>query len=404
MRKNISLTVQRGIHNVRGYFHPAMLSSYFKLKGKRLPEDSAPKHVAIYDFYDIEIDAVMGRYLFHLVKDLLALGYSPVYTDRFKFLASFHKKRYKQELLELPLHTTSPNNLPDDNFIYITDHPDKAPEKAELIIRINYEHRRAKNDTELEFPFFAHPQVSMSKDYPLQPDILSQRAIKLLFAGNTRAKQYTKGNVKKHFQMIPRNEVLDLVKSHLTADHTKEVTCAQDLQSPSKHIFHCVESSRYRIPADQWIPTLQQADFFLCCPGVAMPLCHNLIESLACGTIPILQYGHFVDPHLVSGVNCLSFHDRPSLVRAINLAATMPESAVRIMRENVLAYYRQHCAEGRFAEKLLTSSEKEITVLLNAYRVPRPAPKSITEEISSPPNIARTQGIPAVAHSPSVMA
>lgn len=396
MKKHISLTMQRGIHNIRGYFHPKMLASYFTLKGKPLPESHTPKQVAVYDFYDIEIDAVMGRYLFHLVKDLLALGYAPIYTEHFKFLASFHKKRYKRKLLELPLYTTQPNKNPSCKFVYITDHPDKSPNNAELIIRINYEHRRAKNDTELEFPFFAHPQVSMSKDYPPQPDIASKRGIKLLFAGNTRTKQYTKGKVKKHFQMIPRNEVLDLVKSHLTDINTKEVTCAQDLQNPSKHIFHCVESSRYRIPADQWIPTLQQADFFLCCPGVAMPLCHNLIESLATGTIPILEYGHFVNPHLVNRVNCLSFHDRPSLVRAINLAATMPESAVLTMRENVIAYYKKYCTEGRFAERMLTTGkEKKVTLLLNAYRVPRPAPKDISENTPLSSNIASPYITPA---------
>ncbi|BDS07812.1 hypothetical protein NT6N_28520 [Oceaniferula spumae] len=378
MHHGIFHYLERVVHGLRGYLHPRMISSYCELRDRPLPEDASRRNLAVYDFHSIDIDKVMGRYLFHIVRDFMTLGYFPVYTSRFKFLASFHRKKYKQLLLETPLHTTAPNKLPERSFIYITDHPTRSPENAEQIIRVNYEHRRAKADHESEFPFFVHPEVSIQKDFPPRPGTLTERPIKLLFAGNTEERQYTKGNVKGKFGLIPRNEVVNLVKKHLSEGHVKEVSCEQDLLTPSAHIFQCVESDRYRIPADQWMSTLQRADFFLCCPGVSMPLCHNLIEALACGTIPILQYSHYMNPELINGENCLTYHDRPSLARAIDLAARMPVSALRIMRENALSYYHRYLSEGRFAEQILTSGTKETNLLLNAYRIPRAAGTNLT--------------------------
>ncbi|MBK1853951.1 glycosyltransferase family 1 protein [Verrucomicrobiaceae bacterium 5K15] len=367
---------QRGIHCLRGYVHPRMIASYFELRDRPLPEDSSRRNLAVYDFHHIDIDNVMGRYLFHLVRDFFSLGYYPAYTDRFKFLASVHRKRYKRLLLDIPFHTVPKNQLPDRDFIYITDHPTKAPTNAEAIIRISYDKRRKSDTSEFEFPFFVHPAVTVSNYFPPRPDTSSARDIRLFFAGNTRSKQYSKGNVRGKFNMMPRNEVLEITKAHFGAVDCKDVACEQDLRTPSDHFFQCVESSRHRIPSNEWLPILSRADFFLCCPGVAMPLCHNLIESLACGTIPIIEYGHFLDPHLVHGENCLTFHDRASLKRALDLASVMPPAAVRIMRENALDYYHRHLAEGRFAEKLLTAGQPESTVLLNAYRIPRPSPSS----------------------------
>ena len=49
-----------------------------------------------------------------------------------------------------------------------------------------------------------------------------------------------------------------------------------------------------RIKAEAALDALAKADFFLACPGVGMPLCHNLIEAIAAGAIPILQYAAYL--------------------------------------------------------------------------------------------------------------
>ena len=66
---------------------------------------------------------------------------------------------------------------------------------------------------------------------------------------------------------------------------------------------------RFMLQLKRWLEALAKADFFLACPGVLMPLCHNVIESLVAGAIPILQYGSYLSPRLEDGINCLAFRD-----------------------------------------------------------------------------------------------
>lgn len=51
---------------------------------------------------------------------------------------------------------------------------------------------------------------------------------------------------------------------------------------------------------DEYRDILIKTEFFLCLPGVSMPLCHNLYESMICGCIPLLHvnYAKWLDPEL----------------------------------------------------------------------------------------------------------
>jgi hypothetical protein len=101
-----------------------------------------------------------------------------------------------------------------------------------------------------------------------------------------------------------------------------------------------------------------------------MPLCPNLIESLAAGSIPILQYPQYLPPSLTGGVACLVYNSESSLVAVLKKALNMPEEEVQIMRRAAQDYYRKHLQPGCFAKQLIISDSKHSTVYLNAYRVP----------------------------------
>lgn len=60
----------------------------------------------------------------------------------------------------------------------------------------------------------------------------------------------------------------------------------------SDYIQKCIilHKTNFRIPAQKWLDVVAKSDFFLCAPGVQIPLCHNAIESMAVGTIPITNY------------------------------------------------------------------------------------------------------------------
>jgi glycosyltransferase involved in cell wall biosynthesis len=131
------------------------------------------------------------------------------------------------------------------------------------------------------------------------------------------------------------------------------------------------ETQHCNIPRERWLEALSKADFFLACPGVGMPLCHNVIEALATGCIPILQYADYLPPPLQDGVNCLAFKTSAELQEIAARALTMSPGQIHTLRGNVRAYYDGFLAPKRFTEKLFSGLRRERTLLINAYRVPR---------------------------------
>lgn len=65
---------------------------------------------------------------------------------------------------------------------------------------------------------------------------------------------------------------------------------------------------------------LASADFFLCQPGEIMPQCHNIVEAMAVGTIPLTNYPDWLSPPLVDGREALVFDTFASLDAAVTRA------------------------------------------------------------------------------------
>jgi glycosyltransferase involved in cell wall biosynthesis len=146
---------------------------------------------------------------------------------------------------------------------------------------------------------------------------------------------------------------------------------ADFLDSDQPRSFVLVETQHCKIPPERWLEALSKGDFFLACPGVGMPLCHNLVEAMAAGAIPILQYAAYLSPELKNGENCLTFDDERSLREVTSRALAMTEVEVLELRRGTKLYYDENLAPGRFAKRLLEESGPNPTLLINSYRVPR---------------------------------
>src|SRR5262249_44282147 len=117
----------------------------------------------------------------------------------------------------------------------------------------------------------------------------------------------------------------------------------------------------------QWLTELRQADFFLCLPGSHMLMCHNAVEAISAGCIPILSYENWFCPNFENGLNCLAYRDIPGLHEALRTALRMDSTQVDEMRSNLKEYYERHLNCERAAVRVFGPSHayRRMTVYMN---------------------------------------
>jgi hypothetical protein len=119
-----------------------------------------------------------------------------------------------------------------------------------------------------------------------------------------------------------------------------------------------------RIGETHWLSTLATSDFFLCPPGYVMPMCHNTVEAMAVGAIPIINYPEWFDPHLEHLQNCIAFDEKGDLLAKLNEVLAMDAGQIARMRQRVIAYYDQCLAPERFVRKIELSERRKVVVLM----------------------------------------
>lgn len=119
-----------------------------------------------------------------------------------------------------------------------------------------------------------------------------------------------------------------------------------------------------RIDSNDWLTILSQSDFFLGCPGIVMPPTHAVVEAMAVGTIPILQWPEFFTPFLKDSVNCIVFNDLKELTQRIKDILSAPQANIERLRENVITYYEEHLSPSAYIRKVETCNERYIQYYL----------------------------------------
>jgi glycosyltransferase involved in cell wall biosynthesis len=120
------------------------------------------------------------------------------------------------------------------------------------------------------------------------------------------------------------------------------------------------------IPPARLLQVLSRFDLFLAPSGVVMPLCHNVVEAMAAGCIPVLQYPHLMEPPLEHGINCLAYDNAEQLHTVLERFPDISATEVVAMRRHVLAYYKEHLAPEAVVEKLRTLAGKQARLRVNA--------------------------------------
>lgn len=190
-----------------------------------------------------------------------------------------------------------------------------------------------------------------------------EKTIRVFFSGDT--KDYKRNRILYPRPKLTRVQVIEaILNSGLpTLLRIEDSRTLEDVLY-GRHKECCAIVDMSKVFVGDWLNNLARAEFFICPPGYVMPMCHNAVEAMAVGTIPIISYPEWFRPSLRHLENCIAFDDEADLVAKINLALRMPPEDVARMRRNAIAYYERHLDPVGFVRTIEERNQDEITVMM----------------------------------------
>jgi hypothetical protein len=203
-------------------------------------------------------------------------------------------------------------------------------------------------------PYFAHPKFYRAGLHNVVRDMRGQdRNVRIFFAGSIGP------SYSEHFKfpILSRSEIF----RHVTANFEWAINTEVDMSGikPILIVSRNDGIRKYKLSMLNYIEVMSRSDFFICPPGLEMPQCHNLIEAMSVGTIPITNYHLYMRPSLTPDANCLAFSTLEELKIAVSRALSMDAAEIQRLREGVISYFDDHLEPARFAKKLM---ERQATI------------------------------------------
>lgn len=333
------------------------------------------KPIVFAKFVEQDILSEMGRLLFYILNIFSIHGY------RIKLFANIDFDGLEKDCPYIRL-VESINNLemvdaiPDNSqdMIYLFDKKDKACARKnwEKKYRVNfnifssYFWASFSQPNPIIIPYPMHP-LHYDADLPVRLNTArsNKKKIRIFFSGDTEG--YTRNRINYPTAKLTRVEIIDAILENMN----NQIVLVSDLESQNnllegEYVQKCVivENGKFRIDAKAWLETLSRSDFFLCPPGYVMPMCHNVIEAMAVGTIPIINYPEWLNPGLVDMENCIAFDSKADLAKKITEVLNMKREQIDEMRTRVIEYYQNNLDPAGFMKKLESNTDKEITLLM----------------------------------------
>lgn len=308
-----------------------------------LQSDLAERPIAL-DLRSPQLLFDCGRHLATLAHHAACAG-SPFFVRcRQLLLAAMARKIHGRDLLAMPQATwIAPHeSLPADALV-LTDYPPPPASGDWIQLMVG-------RDIDRGVPVMPYPMHPATFQLNSQSDIERRRRqpsrLGILFVGNQKAK-YGDAKMRRNFGVLSRLEILGA----LAERYPSRIARTRSAASTEQDIILC-DSRSEPIAARDWLPALASARFFICCPGASQPTCHNLIEAMSVGTIPILEYDDRLTPPLCDGENAICFRGRAGLFDAIERIDRLTPQQLSTLSANAAAYYDQHLCLTRFVKRL----------------------------------------------------
>ena len=325
------------------------------------------KPIVFAKFLDPDILDEQGRLLFSLLNAFATSGYPILLFDN---LPSERLGRYALDARSLP-RLTRTTTVPDqvDNMLYLFDREDRKIGRREWQKKI-----RVRFDIFSSFwfrrpvllPFPVHPvHAAPGLGERLATFRSNPRRMRVFFSGETSG--YTDNRISYPKAKLARLEIINTVREGMgeRVVFVQQQAVLERLLSAG-YADKCVilDTSKLRVRDQDWLSVLSHADFFLAPPGIVMPMCHNSVEALAVGAIPVINYPEWFDPSLEHGRNCVVFDDKDDLIAKLEWVLAMDAATIAQMSARAIAYYDTHLSNRSFTAKIEARRERKIDVLI----------------------------------------
>lgn len=288
-------------------------------------------------YVNFENPNLYHRYFYILLKNYQLSGYSIIYPMDFQKFRNLRNSDLYLGLIFKENKFLIIKNLPrKDNYIEIKDRDFSAN-----YYKTYFSEGNKEGADSFHVPMSFHPLMYHKNiwNLPIEHKI---RINSLFCFGNFDAVVY-KTLDRSQFNILDRTQLIDVFRKY---SQFKSIKSKEELKSnintPKGSEFIFVEKSNYFLPMEDVRETLSNFRYFLCCPGVFAPLCHNLVESFSVGTVPIIQksYADVVYPNLQHLENAIIFEDLDDLQEKIeHLVFSLSEQEYLKISNNVKEYY-----------------------------------------------------------------
>ena len=324
---------------------------------------------------------IPGRRIVQLIYYFLSSGYN-CYLDYsfFQYLKLDVDAVYASQLkgvFQVKKKTSNISVIVSDNKEALDSSDPNA-----LKIHINYfvlenkfHNINTVTENDLYYPIGIHKNfLSFSLESKiLESDFHSERKIGAIFAGNTISNSnpgkgaYNRNITKEQLNINTRVEVFSFIAENLPQEHIyfpeRLETFLYDIESGRlKNKIVLINTQIFSIPRDSYFNILLNSNFFIHMCGSKQPFCHNQIESMLAGCIPITQFARFFIPGFKHESNSLLYNTLDELKLLLSDVISGKYSiSLSSMRKETLTYYKKHHSFESFRNKLSYLMDNNIT-------------------------------------------
>ncbi len=337
-------------HIVRYPFDIRIAEQQLTSPGKSASADDAGQGAASVIGIDLYTDQLLfdcGRHLSCLAAHARRIGSDVVLRCNRVLLAAIAHKPHGRVFLGMP------------NVRWVPPH-DRFPEQSLVLLDVDGTQAardlagcrsdamligRQPVEKTMVMPYPMHPNQILKLDQSESDSLRSAPKAGIFFAGSQK-RRYGRDAMTQRFGVMSRLDVL----SSLRRQFSDRIEAREAAGRDDRIVLR--DSASDPVDAKDWMSVLASHQFFICCPGASQPICHNVVEAMAVGVIPILEYSDRFTPELIDGQNAICFHGPKGLAAAVRRIDTMAPEKRRRLSENVCDYYDAHLDGSRFLKRL----------------------------------------------------